>query len=432
LLGEAYAGAWFDEETFKLKVGLTNPDEIDRLERLGASTVEFERSLNELEALQRKIQRARADNPEAFAGLVSIGVDYPSNRLSLGVLPETEPALADALARLNIHSADYRFHEVAEIPKLSSQIRGADCFDNPNYSFNGGPYQCSIGFSVDAGFITAGHCGEETHDIDSCAGVSMGTVEGSTWHSQPPGSRIQDSGWVQTVAPWQPVALVNGYSNGVLSITAEAGGYRESPTFSTVCRYGQTSGGPNCGQVQARNQTLQICGGLTIFNTCAFYEYIQGTTETNICVEFGGSGGSYLSGTGHAQGTTIGGINGTCTGAVSSPPQSWFQPAADTLSTYSTLNLLTSHGSNSPAITLFDCPNSGNSGGGQYMCRMNYDTQGTTTVQWTSNTGHGSNGEILFGSCGPSSTVSVSLTVTNPWGSAHRSANFPCPSGPLP
>jgi len=96
------------------------------------------------------------------------------------------------------------------------------------------------------------------------------------------------------------------------------------------------------------------------------------------------------------------------------------------------LNLLTNHGSNPPAITYFDCPDAANSGGGQYWCQMSYDTQGSTTVQWTSSTGHSSSGELLFGACGPSSTVSVSLTVTNPWGSAHRSANFPCPSGPLP
>jgi len=431
LLGEAYAGAWFDEESFKLKVGLTNPEQISMVERLGATTVVFERSLDELETIQRQIENARADNPEAFAGLVSLGVDYPSNQLALGVLSDTQPSIANALDGLSVEPADYRFHEIAEIPQLSSQIRGADCFENPTFTASPqqtGPYECSIGFAVDAGFITAGHCGEETHNIDSCGGVPMGTVEGSTWHSQPPGSRIQDSGWVETVSPWQPVALVNGYANGVLSITAEAGGFRESPTFSTVCRYGQTSGGPHCGQVLARNQTQQICGGLNVFGGCAFYEYIQGTTETNVCVMPGDSGGSYLSATGHAQGTTIGGLNGTCPVASTS----YFQPTADTLNTYSSLNLLTSHGANSPIITMFKCPDAGNSGGGQYLCQMNYDTQGTTTIQWTSNTGHGSGGEILFGSCGPSSTVSVSLTVTNPWGSTHRSANFPCPSGPLP
>jgi len=193
LLGEAYAGAWFDEESFALKVGVTTTEHIDLLERLGATTVVFERSLNNLEAIQRQIQSARADNPEAFAGLVSLGVDYSANRLALGVLPEAQPALAGALDSLFIGPTDYHFRKVTETPELSNQIRGADCYDNPNFTFNGGPLPCSIGFAVDKGFITAGHCGvANVHSVNSCSGQPLDTFKGSTWNSAPQGSRIQD------------------------------------------------------------------------------------------------------------------------------------------------------------------------------------------------------------------------------------------------
>lgn len=432
LIGDDYAGAWFDEQTFKLTVGLTDQEHAPLVERLGATAVLVEHSLHRLNGTREQIERARSEGQVRISGLVTLGIDYPTNQLALGVLPGYQSAMADALASLSIDSRYYRFHEVSDTPQLSSQIRGADCYENPTYSgWQGSPYQCSIGFSVQGGFITAGHCGEALQNIESCSGTPMGEFKQSTWHSQPAGQRTQDSGWVDTNTSWQPVALVNGYAAGILSVTAEAGGYREVPVNSTVCRYGkasgQSQGAPHCGQVVAKNQLLEICGSVNVFGTCTQYEYIQGTTETNICVEFGDSGGSYLSGAGHAQGTTIGGLNGTCPNAS----ESWFQPTEDTLNSF-TLNLLTSHGSNPPTITSFNCPDTANSGGGQYLCQMEFDTQGATTISWTSNTGNSSSGEILFGSCSPSSTVNVNLSVTNPWGVTQQSTNFPCPSGPIP
>ncbi len=427
LIGDAYAGAWFDGEAFKLKVGLTNPEFSALVERLGATAILMEYSAGYLSALREQIEAVRLRDPDAFWGMVSVGVDHSSNRVVLGVLQEYRASILEALIDLAIDPESYELHEASEFPRLSNQIRGADCFENPVFSaLQVDPYECSIGFSVQGGFITAGHCGAaDTDPIKSCDGVSMGVFKESTWHSMPQGQRIQDSGWVETHAPWLPVAVVNGYASGDLSITAESGGHTEVLVNSTVCRYGAASGGPHCGQVLTKNQTVKMCGGLNWFGGCTFHEYIQGATKTDICVEPGDSGGSYLSATGHAQGTTIGGVNGTC--PLSS--ESWFQPVKDTLDTFQ-LDLLTSHGPNPPTITAFTCPDYSNSGGGQYQCRMNFDTQGATTVQWSSSGGN-SNTHWLFGSCNPFSTVFVTLNVTNSWGTAQESATFPCPTGPL-
>ncbi len=252
----------------------------------------------------------------------------------------------------------------------------------------------------------------------------MGVVQGSTWFSVPAGQRIQDSGWVGTNVPWVPVPLVNGYYSGQLTVTAEAGGYRESPLFSTVCRYGSASGGPHCGQILAKNQEVtpyeecqdEVIGGCP-------EEIIQGTTKTNICADRGDSGGPYISATGHAQGTAVAGE------ACAASGNSWFQPVTDSIDEFG-LTLLTIHGTNPPDITEFYCPDFGNSGGGSYDCQMNYDTQGDTTIQWTTNTGHSSDEEWLLGTCGLHQTVNVSLTVTNAWGVDTQSTSFTCPMGP--
>jgi len=403
------------------------------VERLGAKTVILEHSLSSLNAIQEQIERMRSGNQASFSGLVGIGIDYRTNQLALDVQSGHRSVTAHALAAMSIDSNYYRVNELSEIPQLSSYIVGAECFENPLFTSwqNGDPYWCSIGFSVQGGFITAGHCGAVNHDVESCIGTTpMGQFKGSTWHSVPQGQRIQDSGWVETNPSWQPLALVNGYAGGMFSVTGEFGGYREVPVGSSVCRYGQASGNipgaPHCGVVQVRNKTQQFCGGLNAWGGCAFYEHIQNTTETNICVEFGDSGGAFLSGTGHAQGTTIGGHNGTCPSAS----KAWFQPAGQTLNAFSR-TLLTSHGSNPPTIANLNCPDPGNSGNGQYVCQIIYNTQGSTAVSWTSSTGHSSNSDMLFGTCIPNTTVNVDVSVTNNWGITPQSTNFPCPTGSI-
>src|SRR5690606_32760124 len=71
---------------------------------------------------------------------------------------------------------------------------------------------------------------------------------------------ITDSGWVQTVPGWTPVAQIYGYDDGILTVPALWGGMLEAPVGATVCRYGQSSGGPWCGTVDAKGVSFGSYG----------------------------------------------------------------------------------------------------------------------------------------------------------------------------
>src|SRR3546814_6452089 len=69
-----------------------------------------------------------------------------------------------------------------------------------------------------------------------------------------------------------------------------------------ICRSVRTTGG-HCGAIQAKNVTVNFSSGETVLNL----------TQTTACAEGCDSGGSYISGTGQAQGVLSGG-SGNCKG----------------------------------------------------------------------------------------------------------------------
>ncbi|MDZ4350141.1 MAG: S8 family serine peptidase, partial [Xanthomonadaceae bacterium] len=87
-----------------------------------------------------------------------------------------------------------------------------------------------------------------------------------------------------------------------------------------------------------------------------------------------------------------------------------------------------SSGGTPPTITLFNCPDRANSGGGQYLCKVGYSSSTPVTITWNGIPGS----EYFFGSCAPSSSEQVTVVVSNSSGSATRSRTFACPTGPIP
>jgi streptogrisin C len=75
--------------------------------------------------------------------------------------------------------------------------RGGDAY----YSGGG---RCSIGFSVQGGFVTAGHCGGAGTTTYGFNWVAQGTVRGSSF----PGN---DYAWVQGNSSWASQPWVNSY-----------------------------------------------------------------------------------------------------------------------------------------------------------------------------------------------------------------------------
>ena len=85
-------------------------------------------------------------------------------------------------------------------------------------------------------------------------------------------------------------------------------------------------------------------------------------------------------------------------------------------------------GGTPPVITNFLCPDFANSGGGMYWCEVTYSSATPATVSWP----NGSGGIYYSGRCNSGSRPTVTVTVSNAYGSVSSSRTFNCPTGPIP
>lgn len=415
-----YAGAWFDADSQKLHVALKGDAGSEILSRLGVMTVPADWSLLELEHIQRWIDSGGAGLPRGEA-LRRTHVDYRLNRVVVGVVPER---VEDARNLLEKYANQIVIQPTTQAIGLTADVRGADGTRNYTWFLEDSKvHPCSIGVSVENGFYTAGHCGFATHAITTPAGTPLGTVVASGYVTLP--ALTIDIGWVQTSAGWTRTPKINGYTDGLLYVAAKWSGTSPALVGSTTCRYGQTSGGPHCGVVNATGVSE---------NYGWFVTYTNLVRVAGSCSDDGDSGGPWLlSGTTQVLGTNVGGApTNTC---PIDAEFTYFQPISDHISAYAGTagSLLTSHGAASPTVSGFLCPNMGSSGMGTFFCTFNhYNSQGITTVNWSSPHLSWGAHDTAYGTCTKFDTVSVKLTVTNPYGSYSQTKSFACPMGPIP
>ncbi len=295
--GDAFGGAWFDASAGKLVVGVTDSGKADLLRRLGAEPRTVANKASDLDAAKAKLDAEKAPNE-----VTGWFVDPQANAITVTVKrgqAQVAKSFADKAGTLA------KVVETDEAPKLFKDVRGGDAF----YINNAG--RCSVGFAVQGGFVTAGHCGSAGDSVAGSDRSAMGTFEASSFPSN-------DYAWVKTNSAWTTTAKVNHYGGDDVVVS----GNTESAVGASICRSGSTTGW-HCGTVSAKNQTVNYQEGS-----------VSGLTRTNVCAEPGDSGGSWVSGT-QAQGVTSGG-SGNCT----SGGTTYFQPVNEILSAYS-LTLVT-------------------------------------------------------------------------------------------
>jgi streptogrisin C len=294
-LGSAYAGAWLTADAKSFVVAVTDSRRAAEVTAAGATPRVVARSGAALDAIKAGLDRAAAKAPaKSVPGWY---VDVKTN--SVVVLARGGTTAARAfVAASGVSTAAVRIVASTEAPRLLYDVRGGDAF------YIGGG-RCSVGFSVNGGFVTAGHCGNVGNATSGYNQVAQGTFQGSSF----PGN---DYAWVAVNANWVPQPWVNNYSGGNVTVA----GSTEAAVGAAVCRSGSTTGW-RCGSIQAKNQTVNYPQGT-----------VTGLTRTNACAEPGDSGGSWLSGQ-QAQGVTSGG-SGNCT----SGGTTFFQPVNEILSAY--------------------------------------------------------------------------------------------------
>ncbi|ASO18050.1 streptogrisin C [Actinoalloteichus hoggarensis] len=295
-LGTTFGGAVFDAELGKLVVGVTDEAAADAVRAAGAVPTVVEFSASELDAIAARIDGLAADVP---SGVNSWGVNPADNSVVLTI----DSSSTDAATEAFVAEATALSDAVTVAEEAGSPVPLADIVGGDPYYF--GNSRCSIGFSVQGGYVTAGHCGGVGTATQGHDGSAMGTVAGSSF----PGA---DMGWVETNSNWTPTPQVNDYAGGSVTVTGSA----EASVGASVCRSGSTTGW-QCGEIQAKGQTVSYPQGT-----------VSGLTQSNACAEGGDSGGSWLSGT-EAQGVTSGG-SGNCTIGGTT----FFQPLNPILSEY--------------------------------------------------------------------------------------------------
>mgnify|MGYP001178156362 CR=1 FL=1 len=306
-LGGDFGGAVFDIGTQTLTVQVTDADAADAVRGADAEPqlVSYgEDGLGEvMEALDAAAEQA---GPKIHGWYADTAADAVVVTAATG-----QEAAAEAFAEAAGVPADaVRVEEEAAAPRPLADIVGGTPY---YFQQSGGWYVCSVGFPVEGGYVTAGHCGEAGSSTwqEAPGTTRTGTVAESVF----PG---QDSAWVRTEPGFTPVPRVSDHRGGTVTVT----GSQEASVGASVCRSGQTTGW-HCGTIQAKDRTVNYAEGA-----------VHGLTQTSACAEGGDSGGSWLSGT-QAQGVTSGG-SGNCT----SGGTTYFQPLNPILSQWG-LTLLT-------------------------------------------------------------------------------------------
>ncbi len=300
LLGDAFAGSYYDGESKRLVVNVVAGDDdtvVVRAKKAGAAVREVDNSMTELEAGARTL-RAEATIPGT-----SWAVDPRTNKI---LVTADSTVTGDEWDRLE-STVESLGSGMATIKKSAGTFRtfvsGGDAI------FSGGA-RCSLGFNVTAGdgspaFLTAGHCaagGDRWSDAQG--GQPIATVDRAVF----PGEG--DFALVTYDDPATQAPSDVDVGNQLVPISRAA----EATVGQEVFRMGSTTGLAD-GRVLGLNATVNYPEGT-----------VTGLIQTDVCAEPGDSGGSMFTRDGLAIGLTSGG-SGDCT----SGGETFFQPVTTAL-----------------------------------------------------------------------------------------------------
>ncbi|MEB3369332.1 S1 family peptidase [Saccharopolyspora mangrovi] len=297
-LADSFGGAHFDSATGKLVVGVTDAARSEQVRAAGAEVRQVAFSAKQLSGVVDGLNASKAQAPKSVTGWYA---SSKQNAVVVTVKPGAAAEAAQFAQATGAPAGAVQVVESQEQPKTLMDVVGGNAY------YIGSGARCSVGFAVDGGFVSAGHCG----GAGDTTTEPSGTFEGSSF----PGD---DYSYISVGPDDTPQPAVNNYSGGTQAVA----GSTEAAEGASICRSGSTTGW-HCGTVQAKNQSVQYEQGT-----------VEGLTRTDVCAEPGDSGGSFISGD-QAQGMTSGG-SGDCT----SGGTTYFQPVGEALSAYG-VSLLT-------------------------------------------------------------------------------------------
>lgn len=299
-LGDAYAGAYYDEEKQQLVVNVVGNDNAVNVQvrRAGAVARSVDNSAGELGAATRTLTSRATMAGTAWAtdprtNQVVVTADRTVTGERWDKLETTVASLGPGVARIQKSAGEFK-----------TFAAGGDAI------FGGGA-RCSLGFNVTTddgspGFLTAGHCGVAAESwSDAQDGAAVGTVQAATF----PGDGDFALVTYDDPATEAPSTVDTGDGRTVDIVRAA-----EAAVGQEVSRMGSTTG-LQSGVVTGLDATVNYPEGT-----------VSGLIQTDVCAEPGDSGGSLFTADGSAIGLTSGG-SGDCT----SGGETFFQPVTTAL-----------------------------------------------------------------------------------------------------
>jgi len=313
LLGEAFAGSYYDSDSQQLVVNVISGDNnnvIVQAKKAGAKVREVANSLASLKA-GAKTLAAKATIPgTAWA------IDPKTNKIQVTADSTVTGSSWDRLTS----TVDSLGSNVASVKKSSGTFKTfVSGGDTIFAQAEGGTVRCSLGFNVTASdgspaFLTAGHCGVAAKQwSDSETGQPIATVDQATFPGDGDFSLVKYDD-PATQAPSE----VNTGDGQTVQITQAA----DATVGEQVFRMGSTTG-LHDGQVTGLDATVNFQSETDPNGV----DTVTGLIQTNVCAEAGDSGGSLFTQDGGAVGLTSGG-SGDC----SSGGETFFQPVPAVLS----------------------------------------------------------------------------------------------------
>ncbi len=288
-LGASYAGHWIERKndgSFKFVVATTSASKPAGLGKVEVRQVRH--SLAQLDAAKSQLDGTQMRAPAGrthLRGIHSWHVDPMTNSVVVSIAPNAVKHAIDFVAVSGADVNVVRFVTTEGEAQTTAEVRGGIEYVIHSQE----DFLCSVGFSVmrgpTKGFVTAGHCGDRDEDV-SIGGERVGSFRASRFPTN-------DRAWVRvrrrhTLRPW-----VNNWDNWD-GDNAVVRGSTEADTGALLCRSGRTTGW-RCGAITAKDVTVNFAAG-SVF----------GMTQSNACSGKGDSGGSWITGTGQAQGVSSG------------------------------------------------------------------------------------------------------------------------------
>jgi hypothetical protein len=303
-LGDRYAGGWLErgsDGNYRYVVASTGAVRGAKIAGVDLRNARY--SLRQLDGAVERLNRVHAlSNKAALQGVHAWGVDLRNNSVLVTVAPGYALNAIDFIAVSGIDAGMVRF----ETSQLEAPTPFVNVIGGIAYTSGGG--RCSIGFSATRGgakgFATAGHCG----GIGTSVGISGTTVGSVQAHYYPGG----DMAWASVRSTDTLLGQVSKYDGTVQRVL----GRTQAAVGAAVCRSGSTTGW-RCGTIVSYNNTANYGQG-----------NVTGLTRSTACAGRGDSGGSWITGSGQAQGVTSGGQlpAGQNTNCSVASPVTWFQP----------------------------------------------------------------------------------------------------------